>query len=1357
MTFTMLAHAQNTAPVLKNFRIENNQPARVYFDSSADITGLTTTGFVISGKSISNVTVNGTSTTGHYFTVSQPFTFWDNNTIRLGENNQNADVNSIIHNFALTYIDNNITEPSATVDRYVEVGGTGDGTTIGNPASLTYAFANAANGQTWWVKAGNYGDIEIALGGTNPANVIKFIGYKSTPGDITSMYWDYGDSFDSAEMPTIDGAGDYAAILIGPSSSNIIIRNFQARKTGVGGIGFYMSKSTNVIFDNVLAYNCHTYGLLGYGNNIRGRYINSKAQGGMYITWQYGQHCLIDNIFVHSGPTMEYLMQVEGNNNIIKNSHFLRNVDNPNHTGHGINFNIINGSETAYNLTVDCEVMNSSKAIEFRKGNSHDNVARNIRVYANGQPGSEDTFGVFFRDGTFNNIAENLYVDLTNSGYSSGIYMLDTSESGMGMGTNNTVRNSIFSDMKVGVFLTSYVGSQTGQLNILNCTFNNIETLFEFNSSNENFISSNFKNNAVTNVGNFNYGNTISGMSFDHNNFYNSPLPTTGQNNTSVVPNFEDAPNGNFKLKSNSPLRGNGIKLQNVKADFEGKPRPSNDNPDIGAYQYQDNSVASVIANAGKDQTICIGSSATLTASGGSIYKWSTGATTKSITVSPKSTTTYSVTVSEGASSGTDDVIVTVNALPVANAGADVSIETGQSTTLTASGGDAYLWSTGETTASITVKPTSSIIYEVKVNKNGCESSDSVKVTVNNSSTGSVIVADAGKDVSICSGSSAVLTASGGSVYTWSNGSSGNTIIVSPDKTTTYTVTVSDGVNTATDDVVVTVNALPVANAGADVSIETGQSTTLTASGGDAYLWSTGETTASITVKPTSSIIYEVKVNKNSCESSDSVKVTVNNSSTGSVIVADAGKDVSICSGSSAVLTASGGSVYTWSNGSSGNTIIVSPDKTTIYTVTVSDGVNTATDDVIVTVNALPAANAGADVNIETGQSTTLTASGGDTYLWSTGETTASITVKPDSTTNYNVTVTRGGCSSTDAVTVSVNAIAPPATNIVADAGQDIIICKGNSAVLTASGGTSYIWSKGEKTKSIVVSPDKTTTYSVTVFDGSSANTADVTVYVTDLPVASAGSDVTIEAGQSVVLAASGGDNYTWNTGETTKEITVNPLVTTVYEVIVGKNGCESTDKVQVTVKEVPPAVANAGSDLTICKGESITLKGDGGATYSWNTGATSQNITVSPKRTTTYTLTANRGGTTSTDEVTVTVINCDLNNGVNNSVSATTENPATNNNEAQDDEQILNKADFELTVYPNPTEGKINVQTTVPIYNFNLVLMNINGNVIYSDEMDAAEDGINKEIDLSRFAKGVYLLQLYNGEESYVKKVIVI
>ena len=82
MTLTMHVYAQTIPPVLKNFRILYNQPSRVYFDSSVPITASTTTGFTVSGKSLSSVTIASGSTTGHYFTVSSSFTYWDNNTIR---------------------------------------------------------------------------------------------------------------------------------------------------------------------------------------------------------------------------------------------------------------------------------------------------------------------------------------------------------------------------------------------------------------------------------------------------------------------------------------------------------------------------------------------------------------------------------------------------------------------------------------------------------------------------------------------------------------------------------------------------------------------------------------------------------------------------------------------------------------------------------------------------------------------------------------------------------------------------------------------------------------------------------------------------------------------------------------------------------------------------------------------------------------------------------------------------------------------------------------------------------------------------------------------------------------------------
>lgn len=138
-----------------------------------------------------------------------------------------------------------------------------------------------------------------------------------------------------------------------------------------------------------------------------------------------------------------------------------------------------------------------------------------------------------------------------------------------------------------------------------------------------------------------------------------------------------------------------------------------------------------VVANAGPDVDLCEGDSTVLTATGGTSYVWNTGETTASITVSPNVTTTYTVTVSDGTGTATDSVTVTVNALPIANAGADVTIDQGNATTLTATGGGTYLWSTGATTASITVSPTSTTIYTVTVSQNGCSTVDDVQVTVN--------------------------------------------------------------------------------------------------------------------------------------------------------------------------------------------------------------------------------------------------------------------------------------------------------------------------------------------------------------------------------------------------------------------------------------------------------------------------------------------------------------------------------------------------------------------------------------------------------------------------------------------------
>jgi len=142
--------------------------------------------------------------------------------------------------------------------------------------------------------------------------------------------------------------------------------------------------------------------------------------------------------------------------------------------------------------------------------------------------------------------------------------------------------------------------------------------------------------------------------------------------------------------------------------------------------------------------------------------------------------------------------------LPVPNAGADISICSGDITIITATGGISYLWTPGgETTASITVSPVNITIYTVSVtaDSNGCSSSspDSVTVIVYPRPT-----ANAGTDTTIVSGASVVIggtpTGSGSLppyTYSWSspndmNFSSLDNPTVSPVVDITYTVIVTD-------------------------------------------------------------------------------------------------------------------------------------------------------------------------------------------------------------------------------------------------------------------------------------------------------------------------------------------------------------------------------------------------------------------------------------------------------------------------------------------------------------------------------------------------------------------------------------
>lgn len=336
------------------------------------------------------------------------------------------------------------------------------------------------------------------------------------------------------------------------------------------------------------------------------------------------------------------------------------------------------------------------------------------------------------------------------------------------------------------------------------------------------------------------------------------------------------------------------------------------------------------------------------------------------------------------------------------------------------------------------------------------------------------------------------------------------------------------------------------------------------ASGGDIYLWNTGEATQSITVNPNTTTIYSVTVSADNTSDTDDVTVFVN-----ALPAAEAGEDVTILEGESVMLTASGGDAYLWNTGETTQSITVSPIATVTYSVLVSLNNCEATDEVTVTVNEVVTANAGDDVNICQGNEVTLTANGGDSYLWNTGETTQSITVNPSATSNYTVIVSNEFSQDTDDVTVFVN------PNPEVEVSDDVTILTGDYVTLTASGANSYEWNNGATQPNIAVNPDETTTYFVTGYVNNCSDTKDVTVNVLEYVEADAGEDIWVCPGEQVTLTATGGENYVWNTGETTQSITVNPEEDTTYTVLVSNELDSQADEVRVYMEncevENPP------------------------------------------------------------------------------------------------------------------------------------------------------------------------------------------
>lgn len=493
--------------------------------------------------------------------------------------------------------------------------------------------------------------------------------------------------------------------------------------------------------------------------------------------------------------------------------------------------------------------------------------------------------------------------------------------------------------------------------------------------------------------------------------------------------------------------------------------------------------------------TICQGSSTLLSAPVGfTTYLWSNGAITQQISVN--SAGTYSVQTGDGTcvSPASDNVTITTApalAKPEISVTGNTALCDSESVVLSApSGFTEFTWSTGATTQSITV--TGAGTYFVSVGNGICTSLPSDNTIITSVASPAKPTITITGSTTLCNGAFTVLSApTGFSNYVWSTGETTRQIVVSAAGTfSVQTGTASSCLSPVSDNVVIVVNGLPCSGSipppaptTTNVSRCDSGTVTLTASGaatGQEYRWydaamggtllssSNPYTTVSLSV---STDFYAALYDPLTLLESTRTKASATIISFSKPVLTPAGT-AAVCSGSTLVVDAPAGFAnYRWSK--DGNTLSFTSQQILVtqagsYSVETGDGTcfSAPSDELVVSVEIVSEKPSISGLSTVCGTGTvTLTSSGTGPYLWSTNETTQSISVGAGA---YSVTVSNGTCSVTSDEFI-VDAVMVPAKPVITFIGKEVI-CVGAVVALSAPAGFSnYLWSTGATTQSLVV------------------------------------------------------------------------------------------------------------------------------------------------------------------------------------------------------------------------------------------------------------------------------------------------
>ncbi|MBL0103551.1 MAG: T9SS type A sorting domain-containing protein [Bacteroidetes bacterium] len=762
-----------------------------------------------------------------------------------------------------------------------------------------------------------------------------------------------------------------------------------------------------------------------------------------------------------------------------------------------------------------------------------------------------------------------------------------------------------------------------------------------------------------------------------------------------------------------------------------------------------------------------------------SAYLWSNGSTTQCM--NPAASGNYSVTVTDAnGCTASANATITINTSPTMSITGPVSECSNSNAQLCVVGSFASIvWSNLSSSQCINVSNTGSYAATI-TDANGCTASASHSITIFQSPSINIT-----GQSQVCPGTTVLLcanTASG--TLLWSDSST--SACISTSKDTTFTVTVTDANNcTASASHSVTYYTPPDATISGATAACFGSTVQVCAPAGPfIYQWSTGETTPCINL--TASGTYTVSVtDANGCVSVGSHTLSIG-SSLNLSILGPAGK----CPGQTVNLCASVAGTTLWSNGST--TQCISPITSGTYTVTVTDanGCSGSASKSFTVYPTFSATITGPSTACYNSNPSLCAPTGASyTYLWSTGETTRCINANASGV--YSVTITNiNGCTASDSQGLTIFS---PLNATISGPNS---VCIGTVANLCApTGSTSYAWSTGSTSRCINV--NSTGTYTVTITDGNgcTASNSLLVTFASSITTTITGPHNVCSGGTAELCVPSGYTTYAWSNGSTSECINVTTggiYSVTIHDAV----GCVANDTQLVTI--IPnPSVFISGL-LTLCPGDSTDLCATSGfASYEWQDNSTNRCLTVNAAGNYSVQVTDSNGCTAS-NSATISISN--INPNITQTPSGLIASPTglqyqytwffndtlftgctgdtctpnhtgfykvlvydlisgcTDSATLYYDAIGINENDGLNTVhiYPNPISGdKLFIEFSQPLQRSCIVTMyDAMGKAIVNDVWKEL-DQTKKEIDMSHFSAGVYLIQISEGNAKFSRRIV--